>query len=137
MRWTAIRRRDLVCAAMLALILAAQALSLLAPLDRFLADKRFSFSDRPVSGEIAFVAIDKKSLDAVGVWPWPRSIHADMTDRLRSLGARDIVFDIDFSTPSTPENDAAFAAAIKRAGGTVTLPVFLQHDDAAFNRLQC
>lgn len=131
MRWTAIRRRDLVCAAMLALILAAQALSLLAPLDRFLADKRFGFSDRPVSGEIAFVAIDKKSLDAVGVWPWPRSIHADITDRLRSLGARDIVFDIDFSTPSTPENDAAFAGAIERAGGIVTLPVFLQHADAA------
>lgn len=131
MRWTATRRRDIASTAILALLLAAQAFSLLGPLDRFLADQRYRFSDRPVSGDIVFVAIDKKSLDAVGVWPWPRSIHGEITDRLRALGARDIVFDIDFSTPSTPENDAAFAAAIERAQGTVTLPVFLQNADAS------
>lgn len=130
MKLPAMKKHVLPGIAMLVLVLALQALSLLAPLDRFLSDQRFHFSDRPVSGRIAFVAIDKKSLDAVGIWPWPRSVHADITDRLRELGAREIVFDIDFSTPSTPEGDAAFAAAIERAGGTVTLPVFLQHGDA-------
>ena len=76
------------------------------------------------------MAIDKQSLDSVGVWPWPRTVHAAITDRLRTLGAREIVFDIDFSTPSAPKADAAFAAAIARAGGTVTLPVFLQLREA-------
>ena len=115
---------------MLLLVLVMQAFSLLAPLDRYLSDQRFRLLDQPVSGRITFVAIDKKSLDAVGVWPWPRSIHAAIADRLREFGAREIVFDIDFSTPSTPERDAAFAAAIERAAGTVILPVFLQRSDA-------
>lgn len=115
---------------MLVLVLVMQAFSLLTPLDRFLSDQRFRLVDRPVSDRIVFVAIDKKSLDAVGVWPWPRSVHAAITDRLREFGAREIVFDIDFSTRSTPDGDAAFAAAIERAAGTVTLPVFLQRSDA-------
>ncbi|WP_193177883.1 EAL domain-containing protein [Oricola nitratireducens] len=125
------QRRTIVSAGILALILLAQVASLFGPLDRFLADKRFLFADRPASGEVVFVAIDKKSLDAVGVWPWPRSVHARITDRLHQLGAGEIYFDIDFSTPSDPTDDEAFAAAIERAQGSVTLPVFLQYPDAA------
>ena len=130
MKLPAMKGHVLPSTAMLALVLVMQAFSLLAPLDRFLSDQRFRLADRPVSDRIVFVAIDKKSLDAVGVWPWPRSVHAAITDRLRDLGAREIVFDIDFSTPSTPEGDTAFAGAIERAAGTVMLPVFLQRSAA-------
>ncbi|MCI5077870.1 EAL domain-containing protein [Oricola sp.] len=130
MKRRAQRSKILVGATLLLLVFIAQSLSWLAPLDRFLADKRFSFQNRPVSGELVLVAIDKKSIDAVGVWPWPRQVHADITDRLRDAGAAEIVFDIDFSTPSDPAGDAAFAAALERAGGVVILPVFQQHSDA-------
>ncbi|MAZ18858.1 MAG: hypothetical protein CL535_21345 [Ahrensia sp.] len=130
MKLPAMKGHVLPSTAMLALVLVMQAFSLLAPLDRFLSDQRFRLADRPVSDRIVFVAIDKKSLDEVGVWPWPRSVHSAIADRLREFGAREIVFDIDFSTPSTPEGDAAFAAAIERAAGTVTLPVFLQRGAA-------
>ena len=116
---------------MVILIIAAQWVSLLAPLDRFLSDARFHFANHENSGQLALVAIDKASLDSVGVWPWPRSVHAQVIDRLRELQAQDIVLDIDFSTPSDLENDAALAAAIDRADGTVTLPVFLQHGDGS------
>jgi len=117
-------------AAVVALIVLAQVFSIFSPLDRFLSDQRFQLSQRAASGEIVFLAIDKKSLDAIGVWPWPRSVHADITDKLWELGARDIIFDVDFSTPSLPANDAAFADAIERAEGIVTLPVFLQRPGA-------
>ncbi|MAS04680.1 MAG: hypothetical protein CL534_08305 [Ahrensia sp.] len=136
MKLPAMKRHVLPSTIMLVLVLILQAFSLLAPLDRFLSDQRFRLADRPVSDRIAFVAIDKKSLDAVGIWPWPRSIHAAITDRLREFGAREIVFDIDFSTPSTPERDAALAEAIERAAGKVTLPVFLQRSDAGSGEAQ-
>jgi len=69
---------------------------------------------------ISLVAIDDRSLDIVGKrWPWPRAIHAQLVDRLVAMGAMVIVFDVVFDVPDTEENDAAFAAAIQRAGNVV------------------
>ena len=91
-----------------------------------LIDLRFGLSPRPASGGIAVVAIDPPSIEAIGVWPWPRRVHADLIDVLTLAGAADIAFDVDFSTPSTPEFDQAFAKALERAGGSVVLPTFEQ-----------
>ena len=91
-----------------------------------LIDLRFELSPRPASGGIVVVAIDSPSIESIGVWPWPRRIHADLVDKLTRAGAADIAFDVDFSTPSTPEFDQAFAKALERAGGSVVLPTFEQ-----------
>src|SRR5262249_4344725 len=40
--------------------------------------------------------------------------------------AADVVFDVDFSSPSNPEADRALAEALRRAGGSIVLPVFRQ-----------
>jgi diguanylate cyclase (GGDEF)-like protein/PAS domain S-box-containing protein len=94
-----------------------------------LADLRFAAFQRPASGNIVVVAIDAPSIDAIGVWPWPRKLHAELIDKLISAGVSGIAFDIDFSTPSTPESDAAFAAALRRSGGSVILPSFEQPEN--------
>lgn len=94
-------------------------------LDRFLWEARFLTDERPVSGDIVVVDIDAKSLDKLGVWPLPRRLFADLTDRLSEDGARDIVFDVDFSSASKAEDDALLAAAFERAGN-VSLAVFRQ-----------
>ncbi len=91
-----------------------------------LVDLRFAWGARQASGEIVVVAIDAPSIDKIGVWPWPRKLHADLLRRLESAGARDIVFDIDFSTPSDTSSDQAFADALENAGGSVVLPSFKQ-----------
>lgn len=65
------------------------------------------------------VAIDTESLRAENYWPWPRRRYADLIDRLESMGARQIVFDIDFSSPS--DDDAIFSAAIENAA----IPIYL------------
>jgi diguanylate cyclase (GGDEF)-like protein/PAS domain S-box-containing protein len=91
-----------------------------------LVDLRFKWFPRDASGEIVVVAIDAPSIDQIGVWPWPRTIHADLIDRLERAGASDIAFDVDFSTPSNPESDRAFAAALQKAGGSIILPSFSQ-----------
>jgi hypothetical protein len=38
----------------------------------------------------------------------------------------DVVFDVDFSAPSTAPEDAAFAAALEAVGGSTILPAFRQ-----------
>ena len=99
---------------------------LLAPIDQALGEARFHASDRQPSGETIFLDIDSASLATVGVWPWPRQIHADILDKLLALGAAEVVFDIDFSSVSTPAGDVAFTDALKRAGGYAFLAAFQQ-----------
>src|SRR3972149_2628025 len=51
------------------------------------------------SPAVVMAAIDEKSLDAEGRWPWPRSKLAALVDVLSRDGARVIGFDIAFSEP--------------------------------------
>jgi CHASE2 domain-containing sensor protein len=107
-----------------------------APLDDALRDLRFAANPRLATGAIVFVDIDSRSLDSVEVWPWPRHVHGQLLDRLMALGADDVVFDIDFSLPSTPAEDDAFAASLKAAGGYAYLAAFRQQEaggPGAFN----
>ena len=63
-------------------------------------DLRFlSRGPRPPSPAVVMAAIDEKSLDAEGRWPWPRSKIAALVDTLSRHGARVIGFDIAFSEP--------------------------------------
>jgi len=86
---------------------------------------------------VAIVDIDEKSLRAIGQWPWPRTIMADMVTKIVERGGTVIGFDVLFPEPdrSSPEvaaetfrglddatreklrrlpsNDAVFADAIR------------------------
>lgn len=97
-------------------------------IERPLTDARFSALARPASGEIVLVAIDPTSLEEVGVWPWPRRLHAEAVTRLIAAGAEMVVLDIDFSSRSDPVDDALLAATLDRVGGKVVLPVFAQYE---------
>ncbi len=48
---------------------------------------------------IRAIAIDDASIKALGQWPWPRTVVAQMVDRLFELGAAVVVFDIFFAEP--------------------------------------
>src|SRR6202048_2442877 len=91
-----------------------------------LTDLRFGWVSRQASGDVVVIAIDAPSIEKIGVWPWPRHLHADLLRRLESAGVRDIVFDVDFSTPSDAAADQACADALRSAGGSVVLPSFKQ-----------
>ncbi|MBI1735262.1 MAG: adenylate/guanylate cyclase domain-containing protein [Candidatus Rokubacteria bacterium] len=49
--------------------------------------------------QIAIVAIDEASLRAIGRWPWPRRVIADLVERLDAAGAAAIGVDIIFNEP--------------------------------------
>ena len=103
----------------------------LKPLQHLLEDIRFSTSVRSATDTLLIVQIDPKSLSELGRWPWPRGLYAEMLDRLHSSGASDIAFDVDFSSPSQPQDDEKLREALIRAGGAVILPAFKQASFAA------
>lgn len=74
--------------------------------------------------DIVIVAIDDASLQSVGRWPWRRSVHAQLIDRIAAQQPKALGVDVLFSEPDrqNPEDDAQLAQAIARAGNVV-LPV--------------
>lgn len=123
--------RLLVAGVAATLVFLVGGLGAFASLDRLLGDARFALLSRPAGGAVVFVEIDSQSLAQVGVWPWPRQQHGEILDKLMALGARDVAFDIDFSSRSTDEGDAAFEAALERAGGFTYLASFEQPSGAS------
>lgn len=69
------------------------------------------------SSEIAFVKIDDFSLQKIGSWPIPRTVHAAMLDKLKSFGVKVVALDVMFPEKSPPlgniSPDTVFAQAIK------------------------
>lgn len=76
----------------------------------------------PADQDIVIIAIDDRSLEALGQWPWPRDLHARLIDRLAQAGAGPVAYDVLF-TEASPQ-DGALAAALAR-NGKVRLPVVL------------
>ena len=75
------------------------------------------------SGDIVVIGLDDRSAKTFGRWPWPRKYDAALVDKLRTMGAKRIVYNVIFAEPSDPINDAALAAAFDRAEGKIWLSV--------------
>ncbi len=73
------------------------------------------------------VAIDEATLAALGRWPWNRSVHAALVDRLSAGGAAAIGMSILF--PEAAPGDAELARALA-ASRRVVLPVAPRAGDA-------
>lgn len=91
-----------------------------------LIDTHFRWFKGESTGSIVLIAIDPQSIKAMGIWPWPRSLHAQLIDKLVDAGASEIVLDIDFSSHQTEEADARFLESLGKAGGSIVLPTFSQ-----------
>ena len=83
----------------------------------------FLRGSRPAPPDVAIVAIDKFSADALDLpadpVKWPRSRHAQLTDNLVRAGARVIAFDIFFEQARGEDEDARFAASLAAARNVV------------------
>jgi adenylate cyclase len=84
-------------------------------------DARFSVrGTQEQPSDIVFVKVDDRTFSQLGVqWPFPRSLHARVIDRLRAAGAKTIAVDIQFTEPTVPRQDNALIESIARAGGVV------------------
>lgn len=82
------------------------------------------FLPRQADASAVIVAIDDASLGRIGRWPWPRSVHAQLIDKLKTAGATVVALDVNFPEPSDATADTALANSLKQAGNVV-LPVEL------------
>ena len=95
--------------------------------DQFI-DLRFRLLQHDATDDIVLVRMDSPSVEGLGVWPWPRRLHAEAITRLLAAGAERVVVDIDLSSKSNAEDDALLAEAVAAADGRVVLPVFTYFD---------
>ena len=85
----------------------------ISPLDRFNAlvfDTYQTLRPRPsVALPLAVVVIDDESIRVLGQWPWPRTVLAEIIDRLTEMGAAAIGVDILLSEPDRTSPGLALA----------------------------
>lgn len=76
------------------------------------------------SADIVLVAIDDRSLAAIGRWPWRRALHAELIGQITRQHPRAIGMDLLLGEADTdyPEDDAVLAQAMARSA-RVVLPV--------------
>lgn len=125
-------RQLLVVALMFAAALAIGHSGVVRDVENGVQNAAFALRKTEASGRLHVVEMDAASVAAIERWPWPRHHYARVVERLDAAGARSIVFDVDFSTPSDPEHDAQFARALSHASAKVVLPTFGQQ--AAFGK---
>ncbi|WP_217912765.1 CHASE2 domain-containing protein [Miltoncostaea marina] len=121
-RWLARHGVAVALAALVAALVAAGAYAggALARWENDTVDLRFQLRDASPPAEVAVVAIDAASFSELGVqWPFPRSLHARAIDRLREAGARTVVYDVQFTEATVPEEDLALYDAVARMPGTI------------------
>lgn len=63
--------------------------------DSFLAIK----PEVPERDDILLVNIDDQAIEEIGAWPWTRDVLADAIIRLKEVGGKYVVFDIEYMTP--------------------------------------
>ena len=95
-------------------------------LDLLAYDIAINIAPAPIDPNTVIIAIDEKSLNGIGQWPWRRGVHAQLIDKLTEYNTALISFDILFSEKGAtyPEDDAVFARSIKN-NGRVVLPLHI------------
>ncbi|MGH7020370.1 MAG: CHASE2 domain-containing protein [Brevundimonas sp.] len=113
-----------VVAAITALLVAWLALTPVADrADNLVYDGLIRVQDGPADPSIVIIAIDDRSLSALGRWPWPRTVHAGLIDRLTQAQPRAVAYDVLFTEAEA--GDPALAAALTRARD-VHLPLLVE-----------
>ena len=69
----------------------------------------------PISDSIVVVALDDNTFSATQKqWPFPREDHAKLIENLNLAGARQIIFDVEFTEDSNPDSDSLLAETAKK-----------------------
>jgi len=84
----------------------------------------------PVSDSIIIVAIDDITFQDLQLsWPFPRELHAKLIENLVKAGAKQIIFDIEFTEYSNPWSDATLSVTAANAGNVIMAGKFIEYPD--------
>ena len=105
-----------VALATTAAVLALWAGDVLRSSDLRTVDARFSIRGEHAAPDVVVVGIDAHTNSTVARFPFRRTIHAEVIDRLRRARAKVIVYDVEFTAPSGDVRaDDALIRAVDRA----------------------
>jgi eukaryotic-like serine/threonine-protein kinase len=90
---------------------------LIGSMERRFYDHASTASARQPGDRITVVAIDDASINAIGRWPWPRDVHAELIDRLRAAGVRTVAHTVFFFEPQTDRGLAPLVRLRERIEG--------------------
>jgi CHASE2 domain-containing sensor protein len=116
------RWRSVLAVALVALLGAGAAYILNAwpSLEDSTVNLRFSLRHAQPAPQLLIVGIDDKTLNTLRRrWPFPRSLDARALDVLHADRAATIVYDVQFTQPTTPAEDLALFRSIARAPGVL------------------
>src|SRR5215471_7931124 len=102
-----------------------------AQLDLRAYDELLRHTERPpATDRVSIVAVDEKSIDEIGQWPWGRDVLAELLERLRDLGARVIALDVILSEPDrlgAPRPSATRGSEVATTTTDAMLAAALEH----------
>jgi adenylate cyclase len=79
-------------------------------------DARFEVRPDRGADDVAVVAVDDVTFNELNLrWPFKRSLHAQVIDRLQAAGAEVIAYDVQFTEPTDVDEDNALIEAVDRA----------------------
>lgn len=106
--------------AVLTLFIYRQKFNFLDGVDLKLKDARFKIRKNiQPDSRVVIVAIDSKSINELGRWPWKRSVIAGLVDGLKEYGAKVVALDIVFSEPSDISEDTILSKSIAKNGNVI------------------
>ena len=90
-------------------------------LDTLIYDYLLTTTPPIIKKHTVIIAIDDKSINEIGRWPWSRDVHATLLDTLATSKAKAIGFDILFTEADKehPVRDKNFATAIEKSNAVV------------------
>ena len=89
-----------------------------------LYDKQLQILPTRADPQILIIEIDEQSLSLLGEWPWPRSYHGQMIERLTQADVAAIAYNVVFTSFNQQDkSDLFLAQAIEKSGRTI-LPLY-------------
>ncbi|OUU02572.1 MAG: hypothetical protein CBB92_02750 [Flammeovirgaceae bacterium TMED32] len=89
------------------------------------------FVDESVEERLTIVAIDEKSISEIGPWPWPRTVMAELVERINAAGSQLQIHDVLYPVGDR-QGDAEFLDALLQDQKSIIaqLPVLQIQDPA-------
>lgn len=120
-------------ASVITIFIYRQKIEFLDAIDLKLKDARFKIRKNvQPDSRVVIAAIDSKSINELGRWPWKRSLIAELLNGLKEYGAKVVALDIVFSEPSDIREDTILSKSIAR-NGNVILGYFFRDEQEAIN----
>ncbi len=92
---------------------------LLGEIDLRYGDERFEYRDQKGKSpapppEVVILAVDEKSVNELGRFPWSRNVFADFVNKLSEYSPKVVAFDVVFSEPTNEKDDSALSVSLKK-----------------------